>query len=541
MKVTELPEWKALESHYADINQTHLRDLFATNSDRANQFSFQFEDLLVDFSKHRITSETIKLLIQLAERCQLGEEINRMFSGEKINSTEGRSVLHVALRNISSSPYFVNGNDGIDIMPQIIGVLDRMRNFSHIIRNGEWKGFSGKPICNIINIGIGGSDLGPKMITKALTPYHERNLHFYFVSNVDGTHLVETLHNLDPEETLFIIASKTFTTQETMTNARSAKKWILDYFQHSNLDPIAKHFVAVSTNLEGVIKFGIDPANMFKFWDWVGGRYSVTSAIGLSVMLAVGSDHHHDLLAGFHSMDEHFRTAPFSQNIPVILALLGLWYNNFFGAQTHAILPYSQYLEDLPRYLQQTDMESNGKSVTKDGHSISYQTGPIIWGEPGTNGQHAFYQLIHQGTKLIPCDFIGFAQSHNPLGDHHIKFMANFFAQPEALAFGKTVEELRAANVSPELIPHKTFEGNRPSTSILAPKLTPYVLGQLIAMYEHKIFTQGILWQILSFDQWGVQLGKELAAKIIPELISSSELKHDSSTSKLITRFRNLR
>ncbi len=536
MEVNQSPEWKALERHFADIKQTHLRDLFVANPERASQFSLQFEDLLVDFSKHRITDETLKLLLKFAERCQLTEEINRMFSGEKINLTEGRAVLHTALRNKPTSPIFVNGSD---IMPKIGAVLDRMRNFSNRIRNGEWQGYSGKPIRNIINIGIGGSDLGPKMITKALTPYHQRNLSFYYVSNVDGTHLVETLRDLDPEETLFIIASKTFTTQETMTNAHSAKTWILDHSH--NPEAVAKHFVAVSTNIEGVQKFGIDPANMFEFWNWVGGRYSVTSAIGLSVMLAIGPDHHHALLDGFHAMDEHFHTTHLSQNIPVILALLGLWYNNFFGAQTHAILPYSQYLEDLPRYLQQADMESNGKSVTKDGHPISYQTGPIIWGEPGTNGQHAFYQLIHQGTKLIPCDFIGFAQSHNPLGDHHIKFMANFFAQPEALAFGKTVEELRVANVPLPLIPHKKFEGNRPSTSILAPKLTPYALGQLIAMYEHKIFAQGILWQILSFDQWGVQLGKELAGRIIPELSSSSELQHDSSTNELITRFRNLR
>ncbi len=536
MEVNQSPEWKALERHFADIKQTHLRDLFVANPERASQFSLQFEDLLVDFSKHRITDETLKLLLKFAERCQLTEEINRMFSGEKINLTEGRAVLHTALRNKPTSPIFVNGSD---IMPKIGAVLDRMRNFSNRIRNGEWQGYSGKPIRNIINIGIGGSDLGPKMITKALTPYHQRNLSFYYVSNVDGTHLVETLRDLDPEETLFIIASKTFTTQETMTNAHSAKTWILDHSH--NPEAVAKHFVAVSTNIEGVQKFGIDPANMFEFWNWVGGRYSVTSAIGLSVMLAIGPDHHHALLDGFHAMDEHFHTTHLSQNIPVILALLGLWYNNFFGAQTHAILPYSQYLEDLPRYLQQADMESNGKSVTKDGHPISYQTGPIIWGEPGTNGQHAFYQLIHQGTKLIPCDFIGFAQSHNPLGDHHIKFMANFFAQPEALAFGKTAEELHAANIPPDLIPHKIFEGNRPSTSILALRLTPYVLGQLIAMYEHKIFTQGILWQILSFDQWGVQLGKELAGRIIPELTSSSELQHDCSTNELITRFRNLR
>ncbi|MHA1674828.1 MAG: glucose-6-phosphate isomerase [Promethearchaeota archaeon] len=536
MDITELPEWKALERHYADINQTHLRDLFAANPDRASQFSLQFEGLLVDFSKHRITDETLKLLLKFAERCQLTEEINRMFSGEKINLTEGRAVLHIALRNKPTSPIFI---DGSDIMPEIGAVLDRMRKFSTHVRNGEWQGYSGKPIRNIINIGIGGSDLGPKMITKALIPYHQRNLHFYYVSNVDGTHLVETLRDLDPQETLFIIASKTFTTQETMTNATSAKTWILDHFH--NPEAVAKHFVAVSTNIGGVQKFGIDPANMFEFWDWVGGRYSVTSAIGLSVMLAIGPDHHQALLDGFHAMDEHFHSTPLSQNIPVILALLGIWYNNFFSTQTHAILPYSQYLEDLPRYLQQADMESNGKSVTKDGHPISYQTGPIIWGEPGTNGQHAFYQLIHQGTKLIPCDFIGFVQSHNPLGDHHIKFMANFFAQPEALAFGKTAEELQAANIPPSLIPHKTFEGNRPSTSILAPKLTPYVLGQLIAMYEHKIFAQGILWQILSFDQWGVQLGKELAGHIIPELSSLSELQHDSSTNELITRFRNLR
>lgn len=533
LNLTNLPEWQDLQKHYEQIKDLHLRYLFAQDSKRAQKFSIRAGDLLVDFSKHRITEETIKLLLKLADRCNLKQEIEKMFTGEKINCTENRAVLHVALRNLAGNPIFV---DGKDVMPEVKRVLNQMKHFATQIRSGEWKGFSGKSIRNIVNIGIGGSDLGPKMVTKALTPYHQRSLQFYFVSNVDGTHISETLRNLNPEETLFIIASKSFTTQETMTNANTAKDWIVNYF--NNNEAVAKHFVAISTNLSGVSEFGINPENMFEFWDWVGGRYSLTSAIGLSIMIAIGPENHHKLLEGFHAMDQHFRTTSFDRNIPVILALLGIWYNNFFHAETHAILPYSQYLEDFPRYFQQGDMESNGKSVDREGNYINYQTGPIIWGEPGTNGQHAFYQLIHQGTKLIPCDFIGFANSHNPIGDHHIKLMANFFAQPEALAFGKTAEELTKEGIPQDLIPHKSFKGNRPTTSILAPKLTPYVLGQLIAMYEHKIFVQGVIWNIFSFDQWGVQLGKVLAKQILPELTSTDPPSHDSSTNQLIEHFR---
>ena len=536
MNLNQTSEWKALENHFNQVKNIHIKDLFSSDQERAQKFSLKIDEILVDFSKHRITEETLELLLKLTECCGLEEKIEEMFSGKKINNTENRAVLHIALRNQSNTPIYVEGKD---VMPEVNRVLDQMWKFSKEIRSGEWKGFSGKPIRHIINIGIGGSDLGPKMVTHALKPYHHPNLKFSFVSNIDGTHLVEILKKSDPEQTLFIIASKTFTTLETMTNAQSAKKWILYHFQDELA--IARHFVAISTNKKGVMEFGIDPTNMFEFWDWVGGRYSLTSAIGLIIMIAIGPENHRDLLAGFHAMDQHFRTQPFDQNIPVILALIGIWYNNFFGAETQAILPYSQYLEDFPRYLQQADMESNGKSVDKEGNRVKYQTGPIIWGEPGTNGQHAFYQLIHQGTKLVPCDFIGFANSHNPIGDHHEKLMANFFAQPEALAFGKTREELIAIGMQEDLIPHKTFLGNHPSTSILAPKLTPYILGQLIAMYEHKIFVQGIIWNINSFDQWGVQLGKELAINILPELTNDSILGHDSSTNQLIQFFRKNR
>lgn len=533
MELTELPEWKALTTHYQEMQHIHLRDLFKTDPNRAGKFTLRHEDLLVDYSKQRINAETLRLLLNLAERCNMKDEIERMFTGQKINFTEDRAVLHVALRNTAQTPIFVEGKD---VMPDVERELAKMRTFSNQIRSGIWMGFTGKKIRNIINIGIGGSDLGPKMITKALTPYHNRNLKFFFVSNVDGTHIAETLRDLNPEETLFIIASKSFTTQETMANANSAKTWLLEQIH----DPkaIAKHFVAVSTNSEGVKDFGIDIQNMFEFWDWVGGRYSVTSAIGLSVMIAIGAENHHRLLEGYHAMDEHFRNAPFNQNIPVILALIGIWNNNFLKMETQAILPYSQYLEDLPRYLQQADMESNGKFTTKSRTHVSYQTGPIIWGEPGTNGQHAFYQLLHQGTKLVPCDFIGFAQSHNPLDAHHLKFMANFFAQPEALAFGKTRSEVEHEGIPDNLVAHRIFPGNRPTTSILEKKLTPYTLGKIIAMYEHKIFIQGFIWQINSFDQWGVQLGKTLAKKIIPELTSESPLSHDSSTNALISYFR---
>jgi glucose-6-phosphate isomerase len=500
---------------------------------RAHDFSIDEGDLFVDYSKHRITKETLDLLIELAEECNLKAEIENMFTGKRINQTEKRSVLHIALRNSDSAPIFV---DGEDVMPKVRKVLSKMRSFSRKIRTGEWKGYSGKKITHIINIGIGGSALGPKMLIKALTPYIDPSLHIDFISNIDGTDLTETLKKIDPAETLFIIASKSFTTQETMTNANSAKKWLLNTME--NPKAVAKHFVAVSTNQKGVIDFGIDPLNMLEFWDWVGGRYSVTSAIGLAVLIAIGEKHHQRLLDGYHAMDNHFRNTPFRENLPVILGLIGIWYNNFFKAESMAILPYSEYLTEFPRYLQQTDMESNGKSVNKEGHTIPYQTGPIIWGEPGTNGQHAFYQLIHQGTKLIPCDFIGFVQSHNPIGDHHEKLMANFFAQTEALAFGKTHSELESENVNKDLIPFKMFEGNHPTTSILAKKLTPFVLGKLIALYEHKIFVQGVIWDINSFDQWGVELGKILAQKIIPELTTEQQLTHDSSTNRLISYYR---
>ncbi len=531
-----LSSWKALQTHFKIINSTHLRDLFAEDPHRAQKFTLQHNQVYLDYSKNRITSETMELLFNLARECNLSEEIEKMFSGDLINKTENRAVLHIALRNLSQRPIMV---EGINVMPKVDAVLAKMRSFAEKIRSGSWKGFTEKPIRNIVNIGIGGSALGPKMLITALQPYIATHLHFAFISNIDGTDLAETLKSLNPEETLFIIASKSFTTQETMTNARSAKHWLLEKLQ----DPvaIAKHFVAISTNQKSVEDFGIDPANMFEFWDWVGGRYSVTSAIGLSVLIGLGSENHLDLLSGYHDMDEHFRTTPIENNLPVILGLLGIWYNNFFHTETYAVLPYSEYLSEFVRYLQQADMESNGKCVNRQGEAISYQTGPILWGEPGTNGQHAFYQLIHQGTKLVPCDFIGFCESHNPIGDHHTKLMANFFAQTEALAFGKTIHELHEENEAPSLMPFKKFEGNRPTTSILINKLTPFSLGQLIALYEHKIFVQGIIWDIFSFDQWGVQLGKKLANKIIPELDSEAELSHDSSTNALISQFRKNR
>ena len=458
-----------------------------------------------------------------------------MFSGQKINATENRAVLHVALRNRSNTPILVEGRD---VMPEVNGVLERMRGFARRVRSGEWQGYTGCRIRNIVNLGIGGSDLGPVMAYEALKPYSDRNLTVRFVSNVDGTHFAEAVRDLNPAETLFIVASKTFTTQETMTNAESAKAWLLKALT----DPraVARHFVALSTNAEKVRAFGIDTANMFGFWDWVGGRYSLCSAIGLPVMIAIGPENFDALLDGYHQMDRHFAEAPFEKNMPVILGLLGIWYNNFFDAQSHAILPYDQYLSRFAAYFQQGDMESNGKYITRDGQRVDWETGPVIWGEPGTNGQHAFYQLIHQGTKLIPCDFIGFARSHNPLGDHHAKLMSNFFAQTEALAFGKTAEQCRAEGVPDHLVPHKTFEGNRPTNTLMARQLTPQVLGQLIALYEHKIFVQGIVWDIYSFDQWGVELGKVLANRILPELTAAQEpeLKHDASTNALITRFR---
>lgn len=533
-KLTDMQEWKDLKEHYNNISREHLRDLFKNDPDRASKFTLDKEGILFDYSKNRINSETMSLLIKLADACNLKEEIGKMFSGEKINQTENRAVLHIALRNVSNSSIKV---DGEDVMPEVNAVLKKMKTFSEKVRSGEWKGFTGKPIKNIVNIGIGGSDLGPVMVTEALKPYCQRNLNLKFVSNVDGTHISEAVRDIDPEETLFVVASKTFTTLETMTNAETAKQWVLDKLKDEAA--IAKHFVALSTNAEDVSKFGIDTENMFEFWDWVGGRYSLTSAIGLPIMIAIGPDNFQNLLKGYHSMDNHFKNESFENNIPVIMALLGIWYNNFFGAESHAILPYDQYMHRFPAYFQQGDMESNGKYIDKEGNRVDYQTGPIIWGEPGTNGQHAFYQLIHQGTKIIPCDFIGFAKSHNPAGDHHVKFMSNFFAQPEALAFGKTVDELKNENTPEKLIPHKTFEGNRPTNSIMAEKLTPEILGKLVAMYEHKIFVQGVIWNVFSFDQWGVQLGKVLASKIIPELSSDSELNHDSSTNALIKYFRN--
>ena len=531
----QTPAWQALAAHHRQAGELHLRGLFRDDPGRAQRYRLEVGDWVLDYSKNRITDETVAGLLALAEQAGLRAAIDAMFAGEKINRTENRAVLHVALRNRSNRPILV---DGEDVMPAVNGVLARMADFAGRVRSGAWTGFTGQPIRHIVNLGIGGSDLGPHMACEALKPYAERRLTVRFVSNVDGTHIAETTRDLDPAETLFIVASKTFTTQETMTNAATARAWLVDRLG----DPaaVARHFAAVSTNAEAVAAFGIDPANMFGFWDWVGGRYSLTSAIGLPVMIAIGPDQFGELLDGFYLMDEHFRTAPFARNLPVLLGLLGIWYNNFFGAQTHAILPYDQYLHRFPAYLQQGDMESNGKSVTTGGGRAAWQTGPVIWGEPGTNGQHAFYQLIHQGTKLIPADFIGFRTSHNPLGDHHLKLMANFFAQTEALAFGKTADEVRAEGAPEALVPHKVFAGNRPTNTLLAERLTPRTLGQLIALYEHKIFTQGVIWDIHSFDQWGVELGKVLARRILAELQAEDEpvLDHDASTNALIRRFR---
>ncbi len=527
----ELLEWKALEVHYREVRNVHLRDLFSSDAARAGRFTVNERDLYFDYSKHRVTEETMRLLFSLARACSLEMEINRMFSGERINETENRAVLHTALRNVSGEPVLFNGED---VMPGVRSVLSRMREFSEKVRDGSWKGYSGKRIRNVVNIGIGGSDLGPVMVSEALKFYSDRDLDLSFVSNVDETHIVEALRGRSPEETLFIIASKTFTTQETMTNAGTARDWFLE--NGGTPGDIEKHFVALSTNSEAVAEFGINTDNMFEFWDWVGGRYSLTSAIGLSIMISVGYDHFMELLRGFHEMDLHFRNEPLEKNIPVIMGLLGAWYNNFFGCETHAILPYDQYLHRFPAYFQQGDMESNGKYIDKEGREVSYQTGPIIWGEPGTNGQHAFYQLMHQGTKLIPADFIGFARSLNRKGDHHRKLMANMLAQTEALAFGKTADAVRGEGVPENLVPHKTFPGNRPTSTIMAPELTPALLGKLIAMYEHKIFVQGVIWNVYSFDQWGVELGKVLAKRILPQLDPGNrgELKHDSSTNECI-------
>ncbi len=543
--LTQVPAWQALLSHYQQIAPLQMRDFFAAEPGRFSAFSLRWQDFLVDFSKNRITDKTLKLLCELAQQVDLAAYIEAMFRGDKINRTEGRAVLHTALRNRSSSPVFV---DGEDVMPQVRRVQEQIRTFVTAVHSGEWRGFTGKPIRHVVNLGIGGSDLGPLMVTEALKHYRHPNIEVRFVSNIDATHLLEALRGLDPAETLFIVASKTFTTQETLTNAHSAKDWLLDELR----DPasVARHFVALSTNREAVVQFGIDPANMFEFWDWVGGRYSLWSAIGLSIALAVGMDRFEELLDGAYAMDEHFRSTPFDRNLPVILALLGVWYNNFFGAETHAVLPYDQYLSRFPAYLQQGDMESNGKRVRIDGSVVDYSTGPIIWGEPGTNGQHAFYQLIHQGTKLIPCDFLAAAQPLNALGDHHPKLLSNFFAQTEALMKGKTAAEARSeleqSGLDPAevegLLPHKIFPGNRPTNSILFKRLTPYNLGALIALYEHKIFVQGVVWGVNSFDQWGVELGKQLAKTILPELTGDTPVNsHDSSTNGLIDTFKKMR
>lgn len=538
---TSTQSYKYLTDHYIDIVSKSLKELFESDNQRFEKFSLQFEDILLDYSKNRIDEQTLALLQQLARECGVNKAIEAMYSGEKINVTEDRPVLHIALRNRSNTPVYV---DGKDVMPDVNRVLDHMKDFSEAIISGKWTGYTGKAITDVVNIGIGGSDLGPVMVTEALKAY-KNHLTMHFVSNVDGTHIAETLKTVNPETTLFLIASKTFTTQETMGNAHSARDWFIE--NGGKDEDVAKHFAALSTNTEGVEKFGIDTKNMFEFWDWVGGRYSLWSAIGLSISLSVGFDNFVQLLEGAHAMDNHFKTAPLEQNLPATLALVGIWHNNFFEAETQAILPYDQYMHRFAAYFQQGDMESNGKHVDRNGKEVDYQTGPVIWGEPGTNGQHAFYQLIHQGTKLIPCDFIAPAQSHNPLGEHHNMLLSNFFAQTEALMNGKTeevvIDELKKAGKTEEEIskiaPFKVFEGNRPTNSILVKKITPHTLGSLIAMYEHKIFVQGIIWNIYSFDQWGVELGKQLAGKILPELKDDSKItSHDSSTNGLINQYK---
>jgi glucose-6-phosphate isomerase len=528
--------WQELGAHALTVRTTQLRELFASDPERAQTFSLDAAGIFLDYSKNRITSETLRLLLNLADASGLRERIDAMFAGEKINVSENRAVLHVALRAPRGRQIVV---DGVDVVPEVHAVLDAMSAFADRIRSGAWTGHTGKRIRNVLNIGIGGSDLGPVMAYEALRHYSDRNLTFRFISNVDGTDFAEAVHDLDPAETLFIVSSKTFTTLETMTNANSARAWSLAGFG-GDASAVAKHFVAVSTNAAEVAKFGIDTANMFGFWDWVGGRYSMDSAIGLSTMIAIGPANFTEMLAGFHEMDEHFRTAPFDRNLPVLLGLLAVWYNDFFGAQTVGVMPYEQYLKRFPAYLQQLTMESNGKHVTLEGKPVGHDTGPVYWGEPGTNGQHSFYQLIHQGTRLIPLDFIAFVESLNPLGDHHDYLIANVFAQAEALAFGRTAEEVKAEGSPDWLVPHRTFEGNRPSNTILLQKLTPAALGKLVALYEHNVFTQGAIWDIDSFDQWGVELGKKLAVKIIPELQSAVEpaLEHDGSTNALIRRYR---
>ncbi|EKO8725741.1 TPA: glucose-6-phosphate isomerase [Escherichia coli] len=539
---TQTAAWQALQKHFDEMKDVTIADLFAKDGDRFSKFSATFDDqMLVDYSKNRITEETLAKLQDLAKECDLASAIKSMFSGEKINRTENRAVLHVALRNRSNSPILV---DGKDVMPEVNAVLEKMKTFSEAIISGEWKGYTGKAITDVVNIGIGGSDLGPYMVTEALRPY-KNHLNMHFVSNVDGTHIAEVLKKVNPETTLFLVASKTFTTQETMTNAHSARDWFLK--AAGDEQHVAKHFAALSTNAKAVGEFGIDTANMFEFWDWVGGRYSLWSAIGLSIVLSIGFDNFVELLSGAHAMDKHFSTTPAEKNLPVLLALIGIWYNNFFGAETEAILPYDQYMHRFAAYFQQGNMESNGKYVDRNGNVVDYQTGPIIWGEPGTNGQHAFYQLIHQGTKMVPCDFIAPAITHNPLSDHHQKLLSNFFAQTEALAFGKSREvveqEYRDQGKDPAtldyVVPFKVFEGNRPTNSILLREITPFSLGALIALYEHKIFTQGVILNIFTFDQWGVELGKQLANRILPELKDDKEISsHDSSTNGLINRYK---
>ena len=543
--LTESPAWARLSQHYQNVKDLHMRELFARDPQRFERFHLRLDDILFDFSKNRVTEETMQLLLSLARQAKLEERIEAMFGGQKINTSEDRAVLHVALRNRSGRPIRV---DGEDVMPEVERVLEKMKRFCHAVHGGDWRGYSGERITDVVNIGIGGSHLGPQMVTRALTPYHVEGLRVHFVSNIDGTNMSEVLSRVRPESTLFLVASKTFTTQETMTNAHTARDWLLESAPDESA--VAKHFVALSTNREGVEGFGIDPENMFEFWDWVGGRYSLWSAIGLSIALAIGFERFEELLAGAHRVDEYFRTTALERNIPVIMGLLGIWYNNFFGAQTHAILPYDETLEFFPTYFQQGDMESNGKSVTRDGERVDYSTGPIVWGQPGTNGQHAFYQLIHQGTKLVPADFLAPARSHHPVGRHHAILLANFFAQTEALMRGRNAEETREEigdEVGDEarlglLVAAKSFEGNRPTNSLLFRQLTPETLGKLIALYEHKIFTQGVVWDIDSFDQMGVELGKQLAKAVLPELEGDSDVtSHDSSTNGLINAYKQLR
>jgi glucose-6-phosphate isomerase len=528
-----VPEWHALESHFREIEPLHLRSLFADDPDRAERFSLEAAGLRLDYSKNRLTSQTVEHLVKLAERTGVRAGIGAMFDGSRINVTEDRSVLHIALRRPAANPLTL---DGVDVMADVHATLAKMSSFAERVRSGSWLGFTQRRIRNVVNIGIGGSDLGPLMAVEALRPYADRGLTVRFVSNVDGTHLSESIRDLDPQETLFIVASKSFTTQETLTNAVSARDWVLAAMRDEAA--VKHHFVALSTSAERVAEFGIDVDNMFEFWDWVGGRYSLCSAVGLSLMIAVGPEHFHDMLRGFHAMDTHFAEAPLEQNMPVLLGLIGIWYNNFFGYDTHAVLPYDQYLHRFPAYLQQLDMESNGKSVDRAGKRVTWSTAPVLWGEAGTNGQHAFYQLIHQGSRMVPADLIGFCRSHNHLADHHDKLVANLIAQGEALAFGKTTSEVEAEGTAASIVPHKVFEGNRPTNTLLADQLTPQVLGALIALYEHKVFVQGIVWGIYSFDQWGVQLGKELATRVLPELQSATALEHDASTNALIRHYR---